>query len=274
MSYKEFIETLMVKIQKERRDVYVQRHSATKNNGVVREGLMLQKNESLTPVIYLEEFYSQYLNGTDISEIIHTILEIYEKSKVTRPIHFEEILSYEKIKEKIVCKLINMDNNKELLKRIPYKEYFDLAIVFYVLLENTAYGTATLLITEEHLKMWNVSREDVYQKATENTPELLPMHFFSLMDSMYVLTNTTANLGASTILYPGTLMKIADELDDNFYILPSSTHELIILPERYGVNRLQLEIMVEEINETEIEAEDILSNTVYYYSRKEGRIIL
>lgn len=75
------------------------------------------------------------------------------------------------------------------------------------------------------------------------------------------------------MLYPDTWEKVAALIGEDFYILPSSIHELIVVPESLGMNRLQLENMVEEINQTEVEQEEILSNTVYRYIRKEKRVI-
>ena len=58
------------------------------------------------------------------------------------------------------------------------------------------------------------------------------------------------------------------EINDNFFVIPSSIHELILIPESFGMNRQQLEAMVKEINETEVAREEVLSDTVYYYDRE------
>ena len=81
-------------------------------------------------------------------------------------------------------------------------------------------------------------------------------------------------MGAATILYEGVLEMIADFLDDNFYVLPSSIHEVIIVSETeapWGSSGLSE--MVREINHTQVDEEDILSDIVYYYDRCKKKLL-
>ncbi len=59
-------------------------------------------------------------------------------------------------------KLINYERNRELLKRVPYYRFLDLAIVFLCLVESDSSGTATVLIHNEHLTYWGITRDDLY----------------------------------------------------------------------------------------------------------------
>ena len=276
MNYSEFVNAMQSKVREQMEpEVKVETHTAVKNNGTHRIGLVLmQRGVNMSPTIYLEEFYEQYQNGTDISELAQMIQNLYQRIKVEKSYPYEEILSYEKIKERIVYKLIQKKTNEELLAQIPHEDYLDLAIVYYIMLENTAFGTAAILIRNEHLGMWGVEAAKISEMAKRNTPRLLPVELEQLTDYMYVLTNRARNLGAAVMLYPDTWKRVKDVIGENFYILPSSIHELILIPESYGVGRAQLEVMVNEINHTEVEAEEVLSGTVYYYSAKEERILL
>lgn len=274
MNYTEFTKTMQAEV-KERvaPDVSVMLHTARKNNGRCRTGLVISRQGiNMAPTIYLEEFYEQYLNGTSVEELAHIIRKFYEKVKVKHSYPFENILSYQKVKEKIVYKLIHRKSNEELLQEVPYEEYMDLAVVYYVLLESTPFGRATVLVRREHLEMWGVSEKEVAAAAWENTPGLLPVEVTRLTEYMYVVTNTADNFGAAVMLYPGIWKRMRKVIGDDFYILPSSIHELILIPASYGMNRMQLELMVEEINKKEVEEEEVLSNTVYYYSGKEDKV--
>ena len=275
MNYTDFIKAMQCEVKEQMEpEVVVDSHTAVKNNGTMRTGLVLMcQGVNMSPTIYLEEFYEQYLSGISIPELARMVQILYEKVKVTNSYPYENIMSYRKIREKIAYKLIRKESNEELLEQIPYEEYFDLAVVFYILLENTAFGSATLLIRNEHLRQWRVTKKEVYEAAKENTPVLLPADIEQLTEYMYVMTNKTRNLGAAAILYPDALKKAARMIGGNFYILPSSIHEVILIPESYGASRMQLEIMVEEINENEVAAEEVLSDTVYYYSSKEQRVL-
>lgn len=276
MNYTEFVNAMLSKTREQMKpEVQVEKHTAVKNNGTVRIGLVLmQRGINMSPTIYLEEFYEQYLNGSEIPDLVKMIQNLYQKIKVKKSYPYEDLLSYEKIKGKIVYKVIQKKTNEELLKEVPYEEYLNLAVVFYILLECSTFGTASLMIRNEHLKMWNVTGKEIAEAAKKNTPELLPAELEKLTDYMYVLTNRTRNLGAAVILYPDTWKKVWQVIGENFYILPSSIHELILIPESYGVDRMHLEVMVREINQAEVEDEEVLAESVYYYSGKEDRVLL
>ena len=95
-----------------------------------------------------------------------------------------------------------------------------------------------------------------------------------LTDVMYVHTNESGYLGAAVILYSDVLKKEYERLGENFYIIPSSIHEIIVVPESFGMNRIEMENMLRSINASDVREEEILSDYVYYYMGKEERIIL
>lgn len=84
---------------------------------------------------------------------------------------------------------------------------------------------------------------------------------------MYVLTNHMRVNGAVCMIYSGLLRKFADDVGESLYILPSSVHEVIIVPKRAGIHPGDLVEMVREVNRKEVEAEEVLSNSVYSYDR-------
>ena len=168
---------------------------------------------------------------------------------------------------------------------MPWK---DLAIVFYLLLEMDEHQMqqATMLIKKEQLEWWNTSTEDLYQNAMLNTEKLLPYeltNMYALLtemlgveeiedhltaeESMYVLTNQKRRDGAAAVLYPGRLEMLALYLKENFYILPSSVHEMIILPESGALPKEELNAVIQEINGSQVNAEEYLSDHAYYYDR-------
>lgn len=141
------------------------------------------------------------------------------------------------MKDKIVFKLVKKKGNEEFLKQIVYKDVLDLALVFYILLEDEEVA-GSINITSSLLDMLKISEEEVYDIAKENTPRILPSEFIDMRtiikssigqetesDEMYVLRNVSEINGAGTILYDGVLEKIAERLNGNFYIIPCSVHE-------------------------------------------------
>ena len=123
------------------------------------------------------------------------------------------------------------------------------------------------LISEE-ISYGEFSIDNVRQMIKE---EVDKMRAQAEMD-MYVLTNTSRNFGAVCITYPGVLKEFAREHNSDFYIIPSSVHEVIlILGEQMSVEEMNL--MVEEVNEREVDSIDVLSNHVYQYKRELEEII-
>ena len=89
-------------------------------------------------------------------------------------------------------------------------------------------------------------------------------------DDMFVISNTSKIFGASCVLYPGVLEKFAAEKDADIFVLPSSIHEMILVPEKEDQDYSTLPNIVKETNRTEVDPEEVLSDSVYYYDRKAG----
>ncbi len=91
---------------------------------------------------------------------------------------------------------------------------------------------------------------------------------------MYVLSNEQRYYGAACLLYKDVLKKFAQEQGADIYILPSSVHETILLPDRGIENPDELRRMVREVNDTQLSPEEVLSDSVYYYDRESGKVSL
>ena len=80
-----------------------------------------------------------------------------------------------------------------------------------------------------------------------------------------MITNRESSDGAAALLYPGMMDRAAETLGDNFYILPSSRHEVILVPPDMIQSYRDLEDMVHQVNESQVAPEDRLSDHVYHY---------
>lgn len=291
MNYYQFIHAVEVKVKEGVQDnitVYIQ--SAVKNNGTRRLGLTLaEKGINISPTIYLEEYYQQFQQGSTVEDIAGDILRLYSEIRLRKSWEGEFVKDYKRIENKIVYHLVNREANKELLKEVPYEEYLDLAIIFYVLMEVNSYGMASMMIRDEHLKMWAVTDKEVYQRACQNTWRILPYEFETMhavieeltgdeepeeRDVLYILSNRIRSYGAAAILYENRLEGIGDYLKENYYVLPSSVHEMIIVPESEAPGKEELSRLVMEINESQVDEEEVLSNQAYYYDRRKKKLLL
>ena len=261
-------------------------HTALKNNGVERVGLtIIDERINISPTIYLEEYYKQFENGFEIDEIVQNLLEVYHEVKFEHTWDVHTVKDFEAMHSKIVYKLIHAKKNEVLLQSMPYIAYLDFAIVFYILFDVDESGTATIPVTHELIQLWDVPLDEIQNNAFHNAPALLPASFKPMQlvidelmgtnyseqenieDLMFVLTNSLRSFGAACILYDGMLDKISEEIGENFYILPSSIHEMIIVPESNSPSREHLNEMIAEVNQTQVHDEEFLSECVYYYDR-------
>lgn len=296
MNYQQFIEEVERRVKekiKGNETITVYIHTAVKNNGKERKGITVsEKGIHISPTIYLEEYFQQFQEGKPIEKIVEKILQLYEEVKCSHPCEESLLQNYEELKGKFACKLIHRGKNEKLLNDIPYVPWMDLAIVVFVLLKVSPYGTATVLVRKEHLEIWGLTEAQLFDEAKKNTPILLPYQFCPMRkllreicpyavdegeeeeESLYVLSNKLRSFGAASMLYEGILEKVGQKLGENYYILPSSIHEVIVVPESKSPVKQDLEEMVREINETQVEEEEVLSDRVYYFSRKENRLFL
>lgn len=292
MSYKEFLEWIEAQLKiRMGKEVRINIHSVTKNNAIVLDGLsILEKGDNVSPAIYLNGFYQEYLEGERMEYILSEIISCYQKGKKIRRLDTSFYTDVEKARQRIVCRLVSREKNKKLLTEIPYRPFLDLAIVYYYLLEQEEIGSAAILVRNEHLEMWKMQEDVLYEMAIRNMEKLLPWEVISMDEIMkalmgdtfwlskemeaplYVLSNKEKSYGAAWMIDENALKKIGERLKDDYYILPSSIHECMIVPFGAKVNAKILSEMVEEINQTQVEPEEVLTDTIYSYSRENRKI--
>lgn len=277
------------------RGAVVENRKVIKNNGVIYEGVVItERDANMSPTIYLDELYDAYTSGCDAEEIFYQILSSYEKYRVPVRVDVSFYMKYEKVRRAISFKLVNYERNKEMLKEVPHRRYMDLAVVYMCVLRNMELGNASIIVRNEHLEMWQVNEEMLFEQAIENAPLLLKPSFRSMNEycrkmgilqqemkdmtwldngfDMFILSNECNTYGASVIMYPGLLKRIARELESDLILLPSSVHEIIVLPECMAGETELLVKMVKEVNDAVVKEEEILSYSIYIFERETGEI--
>ena len=297
--------TMLVREEVEKRtgECYkVRLDDVRKNNGVVLRGITVTQDDSnISPTIYLNSYYEEYIKGrATLINVVNDVMDTYHRNKVNQSVDMRYFLNYESVRQKIIYKLVNTEKNKELLEDIPHIEFLDLSIVFQCLVTQEDFGRASILIHNVHLKLWDVSVEILYQAAKENTQQLQGYEIkgmtevlqeimcaedsenftednerssFSGSVPMYVLSNKSRVDGAACMLYPNLIQDFAEAIQSSFYIIPSSIHELLLLPTRHLEESQEIKSMIREINDTQVSAEEILSYSLYLYDKQERRIL-
>lgn len=296
MGFEEFTENILEAIRVKVGNAFrIKRHDVIKNNNVKCTGIDVMKNgEDIGPCVYLDELYREYeSDGMRFGGIADEVYRLILKHVAETPdVDISGFRNWETVQRDIYPKLINAEQNKELLGKIPHRIFMDLAVVYYVVARNHAQeDIGTILIHNGHMEMWGQEEENLYQTAMINmradgeaefaAVETIIKHmepditFPSVSGNvprdtrMYILTNCRKCFGAAEILDKKILRMIADKIGDGFLVLPSSLHETVVLPPRDESEYERLAGMVRETNDTQVDIGERLSYHVYRYSRDE-----
>ena len=273
--------------------------TAVKNNDLILDGLSIKNpNVNIAPTIYLNSFYDiNYKNGATLEECLQEIAQIYKEHSLSQDIDTGIFMQWDTVKDRIICKLVCGENNEEYLKDKPHKNMSNIAIVYSIIVDIFKDETTSSILTNSLFDLYGISLDDLHEVALKNTEKLYPCvlnDIFSILEldlyngqpinylepqnmeltlpensELYVLTNTKKINGASVMLYPGVLDMIGNKIGGDFYILPSSIHEVLILPKTENSKLEELEKMVADINDTEVAQDEILSYHVFEYDTKE-----
>ncbi len=288
MNYKVFQKNVLEEVER-RTGETVRLHENTKNNGVLRMGISISDKEVL-PVLYLEEFFYEYQQkNSSIETIAKEIIRVYKENA---DVHFNGKNFLESVgkEENVICKLIHTESNIELLGKVPHHTFLDLSVIYYLDAGEFKDESErmTTLITDDILKMLPLREEKLYELALKNMEKLFEYKFYNMMELfeemliqpykeecfMYVLTNKEKFWGATAILKTEILEDIGKKLKQNFYIIPSSINEVLIIPSYADISRNEMNAMIQEVNETQVSKEERLSDHAYYYSIEERKIFL
>lgn len=269
-----------------------------KNNGLILDGLCISRgSSSVAPAIYLNSCYDQYKKGRPLADITAELLSLYQSHDQPPLPDCSRLSDFSAMKPRIAARLIHRESNTLLLEQIPHIPWLDLEAVFYLCLQEDDQSLMTALIHNEHLKIWNTTPEELWQIAMENSPRIFPPVISSmacileeLMEEngyelelpdleavpapFYVLTNTCGIHGAVCMLYKDVLKNFAEGTERDLIILPSSIHEVLILPDDGDISYEEMSRLVTQINDSEVPASDRLSNQIYLYTRTTGTITL
>lgn len=302
MEFTSFANLISEKVSKKLGDCFrVRINNVRKNNNIILTGLTIMQDDcNISPTIYLNHYYKEYVYGmTSLESVVDAVMNTYNNNRISTCVDMQYFLNFEQVKQSIVYKLINTDANKELLEEIPHIEFLDLSIVFRCIITQKEFGTASILIQNNHLKMWDVSVDILYQAAKENTPKLLPYELKSMAEvlcdiiqtksinpfdydecmadfsdriPMYVLSNKSRMEGAACMMYPNLLHDFAKAINNSFYIIPSSIHELLLLPTENDEGYAEIKSMIRDINDTQVILEEVLSYSLYYFDKETNKI--
>ncbi len=229
-----------------------------KNNGVILRGITIGDG-AVRPTLYLQYY-------TDLQEFIKDAIRA--KNNIPDMNDISRLPEWEYIKDKLRVKL---SKNPET-RLVTYPAFLDLKMTAYIKLADNA----TVGIGKDMFERYGMAINQFFKKALDNTAEYEgyrlftmkemlesmgceDMGFFDEPDHMHILTNDKKLFGAAALLYS------LDHLPEEFFMLPSSIHELILIYPVNDVDPFKLSEIVREVNGTQVEPTEVLSDHAYHY---------
>lgn len=252
---------------------------SVKNNSV-KKGIAVQTDNGGV----MEVFYPEHISYETDEEIAEAIASEFKSSKKPE-INAEKITERNYVLENVLPHIVGTERNEKFLEKFVTVQFLNLAVAFRVMCSKD--GSMMYLVQKDMMKDLGISVEELHQRAVENLQKRDDVEITKLVEAIpelagedlgnmppvYVLTSKFKMYGANYILRNDVLKNMADKLQDDLYILPSSVHELIILPVSMGATEDELLEMVTDTNLCAVEDMDKLSDSVYKYSRSEDSVI-
>ena len=308
LNYEEFKNEVNEKIldylPEEYRDAEVSLVSQKRLNHSVVDAVSIRQGseEDIYPTLYLNGVFGQYQEHGDLDRALQQMAEAYVnimKEKEERKNRID--LSREFMEKNIIMQLIGTEANQELLEEIPHREILDFSVILRVLFSAGGNGMESMAVTNEYVKVMGLDVDELFRLAEENTKRITPAVIRSMADvlkmvlpgilsedapkemeefrdvasGMRILTNDLNINGAVHLIFKENLEKIAEELEDDLYIFPSSIHECIAISACRQLNdnsEGNLAGMVRDINQNHVRQEDRLTDSVYFYDREKGEL--
>ncbi|XBX09338.1 DUF5688 family protein [Enterocloster clostridioformis] len=279
----------------EYQDAVISIQKVTKNNDRTLTGFTIfQSGERAAPTVYLEPFAEQLKAGRSMDSVMRQIAKIQETYKGPLPIDVSIFERYEAVRPMLSIQMCNPKTNREYLEDKPYTLCGELAAFYRIQVAADHEGTASIAITDSLLRNWNITKDQLHKDAVQAENERNPVCFYDMDDVMseivsskkpdnlfqqgepldigfiplYVLTNQNKENGAGVLARDGVLEKVGTLIGSNFYVLPSSVHEVLIVPDYGNMTLAELETTVREVNDTQVLPEERLSYKVQYYDRE------
>ena len=273
-----------------------------KMNDDVRIYLAVRKEgEAAYPQIPVEAYYADYLNGESLDEILGQMVEVRIRHAVKQD-RTDELLNmikdYDSVKDAIHGRLVDPDLNKRSLEKLVSRPCGDFALTYQIdigAMSDNDRSEYIVRVTKNNLKQWGVTEDDLYRDALaadkkrepalytmtdimiDLQSEMLGMGYTAenyligdktlpddLEPPMFIMTYKDRAFGASILAQPDVLEKVGELLGENYFVIPSSIQECIIMRES-DANAQVLSQMCREINANEVKRDELLSDKVQHY---------
>ena len=241
----------------------------------------------------LDKLYAALQDDVPYEAVVDKAVNAIENG-LNRAPEFDVIMlrDYDQMKDKLAMEVVSAEANAEMLETVPHKNIEDMAVVYRFVLESSENGGASILVTNQLLENMGVTPDQLHADAMENAPLLRPAVITGMSElmaemmgvenaemmglvvapedeKMFVATVPDKTHGASVLAYQDFMDQAAERVGGDFFILPSSIHECLIVPDNGEMKYEDLQAMVKDVNATQVDPADKLTDSVYHYDSKE-----
>lgn len=273
-------------------DIRIECTEVMKNNGVIYHALVIRKKgQTIAPTIYIDQMLRDYNKGALLMSLVDSVVNMYRNCAPADDAGIDFYDDFSVVSKHLFFKAVNYQKNKKKLENVPIKRVLDLALVPLALFEHPKLGSGTIMIERSHLGIWEISEDELWENVVNSAPSVAPAKIKGLMDfltnltgqeenvdelcGIYVITNTSGNLGAGVVFYPDLLKELADDHECDLFIIPSSIHECIVIPDSGMCTETDyLRAIIREVNRSTVADEEILSDNLYMYDRDSDKFFI
>ncbi len=296
MDYESFKETFADDIREKlsengHDDIKISFHHVEKANGNYEAMTVVPGDSNVGVNFNIKNAFAAYEDTKDYAGVLASATKVISNGLDKAPeIDVNALMDYGNMKEKLSIEVISAETNAELLEKIPHDRIEDLAVVYRFVMESNGDGRASVLVTNDIIDRMGVSHEQLRADALENAPEIRPVviqgmneimkemmdpemfEMFGFLneedEKMYVASVPDKISGAGVIAYQDFMDQAAEKLGGDFFVLPSSINEIILVSDNGEMDSKELKDMVKEVNATEVRPEEKLTDNVYHYDSK------
>ena len=289
----QFVEDVRDRLYEQGAEIDLSVHTVNKLNESYEAITVTPEGSNIGVNIGIDKFYDAIENGKSYDEVVDKAVEVINNGINQRPeFDIASLSDYSRMKEKLAMEVVSAEANKEMLETVPHQNIEDMAVVYRFVLSSDDDGRASILVTNQLLDSMGVTPEQLHADAMENAPQIKPVEIKGMSEvmaemmgveqaelmgifpvapedeQMYVATVPDKVHGAGVLAYQDFMDKAAEKAGGDFFILPSSIHEILIVPDNGKMNLKDLEAMVKEVNATQVSPADKLTDSVYHYDSK------
>lgn len=262
--------------------------------GGTREAISCKfPSENYAVILYPDDYQRLLDSGESMQDIGRYLSSQIEQRMTALP---ATPTTADDFKKGLYIQVVNADVNRELLKDLPHDSWEDMAAVVRYQIPDGE-NEISFLVTKNNMQQYQMSQGEVMEAAYKNTAaqefclhkpedimreimqeqnipeEAIDLYLSDTDSHLYVLTNKEQINGANALVCPEVLQNIYKEFGEPYYVLPSSTHELILAKDSSGLTQDELRQMVQQVNVSSVTPDVLLSYNLFHYDGRKLSVV-